>query len=89
MGSTVRSKKMAVSEPSRPAAMAAAQESCPALCRGPRGDKPLLAEAVILRESGVSSTPRPIDSIIDASEYWIARWRLSSDGAMRRPGGGR
>jgi hypothetical protein len=31
-------------------------------------------EAVIPRESGVSSTPRNIASITDASEYWIARF---------------
>jgi hypothetical protein len=37
-------------------------------------------EAVILRESGVSSTQRPLDSITDASEYWIARFR-----GRRRP----
>src|SRR5882672_10479424 len=36
-----------------------------------------LAEAVILRERGVSSTLRPFDSITDASEYWIARFRGS------------
>jgi hypothetical protein len=35
---------------------------------------PLLAEAVILRESGVSSTLRLLDSIIGVSEYWIARF---------------
>jgi hypothetical protein len=40
-----------------------------------RQDKPLLAKIVILRESGVSSTPQLLDSIIDASEYWIARLR--------------
>jgi hypothetical protein len=28
-------------------------------------------------------------SITDVSEYWIARWSLSSGGALRRPGGGR
>ena len=32
-------------------------------------------EAVILRESGVSSTPQLPDSITDTSEYWIARLR--------------
>src|SRR5216684_6409638 len=31
--------------------------------------------AVILRESGVSSTPRLLGSISGASEYWIARLR--------------
>jgi hypothetical protein len=45
--------------------------------------------AVMLRESGASSTPRPFGSIADVSEYWIARWSLSSGGAKRRPGGGR
>ena len=38
-------------------------------------DKSLLAKIVILRESGVSSTLRILDSIIAASEYWIARFR--------------
>jgi hypothetical protein len=32
---------------------------------------------VIPRESGVSSTPRLLDSIANASEYWIARLRCS------------
>ncbi len=32
-------------------------------------------KTVILRESGVSSTPQLFDSIIGASEYWIARLR--------------
>ena len=40
---------------------------------------------VILRESGVSSTPRPLDSIIGVSEYWIARWSLSSGGHSADP----
>jgi hypothetical protein len=31
--------------------------------------------AVIPRESGVSSTPRPLDSIASALEYWITRFR--------------
>jgi hypothetical protein len=31
--------------------------------------------SVIPCESGVSSTPRPLDSIADASEYWITRFR--------------
>src|SRR5947208_17046130 len=35
----------------------------------------LLRQAVILRESGVSSTLRLLDSIIGVSEYWIARFR--------------
>src|SRR6266436_6006427 len=34
-----------------------------------------LAKIVILRESGVSSTPQLFHSITDASEYWIARPR--------------
>jgi hypothetical protein len=29
------------------------------------------SKAVILRESGVSSTPQLLDSIIDSLEYWI------------------
>src|SRR5258705_5186805 len=45
--------------------------------------------AVILRESGVSSTPQLRGSITSTLEYWIARRSLSSGGAMRRPGGGR
>src|SRR6267378_7242584 len=44
--------------------------------------------AVVPRACGGSNTPRPINSIIGASEYWIARRSLSSGGAMRRPGGG-
>ena len=48
-------------------------------------DKPLLAKIVILRESGVSSTLRLLDSIIDASEYWIARRSLSSGGHSADP----
>jgi hypothetical protein len=32
-------------------------------------------EAVIFRESGVSSTPQILGSIVDVSEYWIARFR--------------
>jgi hypothetical protein len=50
-----------------------------------RRDKPLLAKIVILRESGVSSTLRLLDSIIDASEYWIARRSLSSGGHSADP----
>jgi len=34
-----------------------------------------LITAVIPCEGGESSTPRPIDSITTASEYWIARLR--------------
>jgi hypothetical protein len=30
---------------------------------------------VILRESGVSSTPRLFDSITAALEYWVTRFR--------------
>jgi hypothetical protein len=30
---------------------------------------------VILRESGVSSTPQLFGSITNASEYWVARFR--------------
>jgi hypothetical protein len=32
-------------------------------------------EAVILRESGVSSTPQLFGSITNGLEYWIARFR--------------
>jgi hypothetical protein len=39
----------------------------------------------MLRESGVSSTLRLLDSIIDASEYWIARRSLSSGGHSADP----
>jgi hypothetical protein len=39
-------------------------------------------------ESGVSSTPQPLDSIIHTLEYWIIRWSLSSGGVLRRPGDG-
>jgi hypothetical protein len=35
--------------------------------------------------AGVSSTLRPFDSIIHASEYWIARWSLSSGGHSADP----
>jgi hypothetical protein len=45
----------------------------------------LLAKTVILRESGVSSTLRLLDSIIDVSEYWIARRSLSSGGHSAGP----
>jgi hypothetical protein len=37
------------------------------------------------REGGTSSTPRPLDSIADASEYWIARRSLSSGAHSRDP----
>jgi len=33
------------------------------------------AKAIILRESGVSSTPQLFDFNISISEYWIARFR--------------
>jgi hypothetical protein len=45
--------------------------------------------AVMLRESGASSTPGLSVSSLTSLEYWIARWSLSSGGAKRRPGGGR
>ena len=32
------------------------------------------AQIVILHESGVSSTPQLLGSIIDVPEYWIARF---------------
>jgi hypothetical protein len=44
-----------------------------------------LAEAVILRERGVSSTLRLFVSITNTSEYWIARWSLSSGGHSADP----
>ena len=50
-----------------------------------RRDKPLLAKIVILRESGVSSTPQLFDSITNTSEYWIARRSLSSGGHSADP----
>jgi hypothetical protein len=37
------------------------------------------------RESGASSTPRLLDSITTALEYWIIRWSLSSGGACADP----
>ena len=40
---------------------------------------------VILRESGVSSTLQPLDSITGVSEYWIARRSLSSGAHSRDP----
>jgi hypothetical protein len=46
---------------------------------------PLLAETVILRFRGVSSTLRLLDSITDASEYWIARRSPSSGGHSADP----
>ncbi len=39
----------------------------------------------MLRESGASSTPQLFDSITDVSEYWIARWSLSSGARSRDP----
>jgi hypothetical protein len=38
--------------------------------------------------AGVSSTLRPFHSIIHASEYWIARWSLSSGGHSADPSAG-
>jgi len=35
----------------------------------------LIEKAVIARACGISSTLWPFDSIIDVSEYWIARFR--------------
>jgi hypothetical protein len=37
------------------------------------------------RESGASSTPRPLDFIAIRLEYWITRWRLSSGAHSRDP----
>jgi hypothetical protein len=45
----------------------------------------LLAETVILRERGVSSTLPLFVSITNTSEYWIARWSLSSGGHSADP----
>jgi hypothetical protein len=42
-------------------------------------------KAVILRESGVSSTPQLLDSITSALEYWIVRRSLSSGARSRDP----
>ena len=39
---------------------------------------------VVPRESGVSSTLQPLDSIIHALEYWITRFRGSTIGRGRR-----
>src|SRR5260370_5309799 len=52
-----------------------------------QGDDPHGLTAALDRTH--TSTLRLLDSIIDVSEYWIARWSLSSGGATRRPGGGR
>src|SRR5258708_23241632 len=48
-------------------------------------DRRRFTKTVILRESGVSSTLRPFDSIIDVSEYWVARLSLSSGGHSADP----
>jgi hypothetical protein len=45
----------------------------------------LIEKAVIARACGVSSTLWPFDSIIDISEYWIARRSLSSGGHSADP----
>jgi hypothetical protein len=49
------------------------------------GDGAASHRAVIPRACGVSSTLRPLDSITDASEYWIARRSLSSGGHSADP----
>jgi hypothetical protein len=41
------------------------------------------------RESGYPVRRGGIDEAAASLEYWIARWSLSSGGALRRPGGGR
>jgi hypothetical protein len=46
----------------------AGERSCSWYC-----DQRFHIVAVIPRESGESSTPRPLDSITASSEYWIAR----------------
>jgi hypothetical protein len=33
------------------------------------------SQVVILRESGVSSTPRPLGDLADVPVYWITRFR--------------
>jgi hypothetical protein len=38
-------------------------------------EPPPQSKAVILRESGVSSTPQILDLMADALEYWITRVR--------------
>jgi hypothetical protein len=48
-------------------------------------DDDALPTAVILREGGVSSTPRAFGSITDASEYWIVGRSLSSGAHSRDP----
>jgi len=47
----------------------------------------LQSKAVILRESGVSSTPQLFDLMANALEYWITRRSLSSGSLKARPGG--
>ena len=50
----------------------------PAAARGQSGGVGHLrarSSAVIPRESGVSSTPRPLDFITASLEYWITRFR--------------
>ena len=39
------------------------------------GSDEAIQKAVIPRACGVSSTPRPLDSTTNVSEYWIARLR--------------
>jgi hypothetical protein len=38
---------------------------------------------------GIQYAAASLDFITDASEYWIARWSLSSGSPKARPGGGR
>src|SRR5882672_6016861 len=49
------------------------------------GDGAASHRAVIPRACGVSSTLRPLDSITDVSEYWVARRSLSSGGHSADP----
>jgi hypothetical protein len=44
--------------------------------------------SVIVREGGRSSIPETSAIERKAAAYWIPRQSLSSDGALRRPGGG-
>jgi|GraSoi_2013_20cm_1033751.scaffolds.fasta_scaffold20659_1 hypothetical protein len=56
----------------------------PSLCEL-RRTQSLLAMTVMLRESGVSSTPRLLGPVTDPSEYRIARRSLSSGGHSADP----
>jgi len=51
---------------------------------GSGGTAPLRSRLSSPRVRG-SSTPRVFDSITGASEYWVARWSLSSGGHSADP----